>query len=431
MGIAGAVEFEKLTLTRAIDLALEKNRTTIADSYDKDAAKWGTAASVSNYLPKVYFTSSWSRIDDRRFEDAQEEAELAQQYGIDSEAWQDTYTSSLTLTQPIFNGGRELATILYANSYRKERSYNALNTRLSLVKDVTRVYYSVLTAKHMMFVTRESVALAAESLKVAQARFDINQIHRGEVLRWEANKAEAEVALIEAENTYEKAIISLANLLGVDLTKKFALISWTDKMVDEDLAKIESETLSGFPSSGEIGQHPSMKQVDESVYMSKVDRFSSIGNVLPSASFTYNYGWGTDDTIELDGEQFWTAGISVQIPLFQSLGGAFGIVQSHRTVQKAKTLREDARRGFMQQLHIARQNISTARKKVFASRKSQQYATENLSIVSERHKLGMSSNLNLIDAKYAYTQARSKSISAVGEFYQALAEYKYLTTVSK
>lgn len=424
-------EIETLTLDRAVELALEKNHSIIADQYEKDAAKWGTAASVSGYLPKVYFTSSWSRIDDRRYNDAKDAAELSQQYGIESEAWQDTYSSSLTLSQPIFNGGKELASILYANSYRKERSYNTLNTRLSLIRDVTTAYYAVLTAEQMLFVSRESVALADESLKVAQARFDIDQIHRGEVLRWEASRAEAEVVLIETENTYETAKIALANILGVEMTKRYTLAPWSDEMVDKDLLEIGEKTAAQIPSSASIGTHPSMRQVNEAVYMSKVERFSSIGNVLPSANFSYSYGWATDDTIALDGEQFWTAGVSIQIPLFQSLGGAFGIVQSHRTVQKTKTEREDARRGFVQQLHIARQNISTAQKKVQASRKSQQYATENLSIVKERHKLGMASNLKLIDAKYTYTQACSKNISAVGEFYKALAEYEYLTAKSK
>jgi len=43
----------------------------------------------------------------------------------------------------------------------------------------------------------------------------------------------------------------------------------------------------------------------------------------------------------------------------------------------------------------------------------------------------MTSNLDLIDAQFAYTSARAATIRAVGNFYSALADYDYMTAKAK
>lgn len=423
---------ELLTLDDAIKIALEKNRGLIADTYDMKSAKWGTAASVSNYLPKVYYTSTWSRIDDETLEEADEFFEFQKQLDPSAErsTWKDMYSSNITVAQPIFNGGQEIAGIMAANTQRKERTYNQENSRLALIRDVKAAYFSAITARELLNVANEAHSLAQESLNVAKSRYEIGQINKSEVLRWEANLYEAEVTRIEAENAQQGAIISLSNLLGVKLTNKFTLAFLQEEQINSDLNSIDPEKISQFPDTGKIATHPSVKQMDQAVKFAKVERFSSIGTILPRANFTYSYQWETNDTMEPDGDENWTMGIQVEIPLFQSLGGVFGITQSEYSVRKAKSDKEDYSRGFLQQLHMAQLTISSAKKKVQAAKTGEQFATENLDLVKGRHKLGMASNLDLIDAQFTYTQSRSSVIQALGDFYQALASYEYLTSQS-
>ena len=430
---APAQESDVLTLEQAIATALEQNRSHLADQHDKKSADWGTAQSVSGYLPKVYFVSTWTRLDDQSVEEANQGYEMARNMGIEADraAWEDMYQSRVSVVQPIFNGGQEIAAILAASTQRKERKYNLANRKLTLIRDVKTAYFSQLTTQQMMAVAFESVALAQESLNVAQARFELGQINRSKVLRWEANLAASEGAQIESENALESTRLSLINILGAPMNATYTLVPLTDDQVDKQLATVTSDSTASFPVPANVSAHPSSRQVDQSVALTKVERFSSVGMMLPNANFTYTYQWEQNDTMDLDGDENWSAGIQLEIPLFQSLAGVFGVGKSHHSVRKAQHTREDFTRGLLQQLRLAQLNIESAKKRVAASRKGQRYSEENLSLVQGRHKLGMASNLDLIDAKFAYTQARSDTIRATGDFFTALADYEYLTATSE
>jgi outer membrane protein TolC len=427
---AFADQGEPLTLEKAIALALDKNRGLIADTYDAQSAKWGTGASVSNYLPKVYFVSTWSRMDQQSIDDANAGVEAANELGIatDPVSWENMYRSYISVSQPIFNGGQEIAAIAAANAQRKERGFNALNSRYALIRDVKNSYYNVLAAQELLVVANESIDIAEESLKVAKTRHQIGQVNRSEVLRWEANRADAQVSRLEAENLLISAHLTLVNLLGVPMGTVFVLASGNQEKIVQDMASIDEDKFEAFPGAADVAAHPSVRQADETVALSKIDRFSSVGTILPRANFNYTYNWENNDTLDLDGGDNWTAGIQIEIPLFQSLGGVFKIGQSEKTVRKTQSNREDFIRGMLQQLYLAKLNMVFAKKRVLSAGKGQQFAKENLDLVSARNKLGMTSNLEQIDAKFAYTRARADYIRALSDFYKALADFEYLTS---
>jgi outer membrane protein len=420
---------ETLTLEQALERALGENRTLKASEYEKQSADWAEAQSVSGYLPKVYFVSSWTRLDDETVDRANQGYEMAKQFGQDAEksAWEDMYKSYFQVTQPIFNGGAEISAIMAADRQRKERKFKVSKTRLDTVRNVKTAYFAALTAEQMVAASEESMGLADESLKIAQARYELGQVDKSEVLRWESSYAEAEVGLIEAQNGRETAWIVLANLIGAALSERFALAQRTDQQISDDLIAAAETGAKEFPAPSDIGGHPAVKQIDQAVGLAKVDRFSSVGNMLPRANFSYQYSWLQNDTMDLDDRESWTAGIQVEIPLFQSLGGVFGIAKSQKSVRASQSSREDFVRGFLQQYHLAQLTIRSAKKSVLAAQKSESFAAQSLEIVKGRHKVGMASNLNLLDAQFAYTRSRSETIRKLGDFYSALADYEYFS----
>lgn len=431
--ISTAQSAEPLTLEKAIETALAKNPSLAADSYDKESANWTTAASVSGYLPKVYFVSTWSRMDDESIDRANAGYEASKALGMDVDpgAWENMYQSYISVTQPIFNGGAEISAIMAANTSRLERDYNLENSRLALIRDVKAAYHAVLTSQSLLEVAKEASALAAESLNVAKTRFQIGQLNKSEVLRWEASLADTEVTILEAQSNLENAMYTLANLLGEDFSTQYTILPLTEKQINSDMGAIDIESITAPVNSKDVLSHPSIRQVNQSVSLAKIDTFSSVGKMLPRVNFSYTYSWEQNDTMDLDGEESWIAGVQMEIPIFQSLGGIFGTVSSHKSVRSTQSSLENFTRGFIQQYRIARLNINSAMKRVIAARKGMSFAKETWDMVNARHKLGMTSNLELIDAQLVYTKAHLKVIQAVGDFYQALAAYDYLTAKSK
>ncbi len=426
---------EVLTLEKAVSLAMENNRSLNAQKYNESAAKWGQAESVSAYLPKVYFKSSATRIDPdtlEEIEDAYDETKkLYNSFGMDTSelepsGWKDTYSSYVQVVQPIFNGGAEIAGIHAATMEKRRQVHHTQDMTAATVNEVKQAYYQAQRAFSLEDTSREALELAKETLKLTKARYEVGQVSKAEVLRWESQVAQVEGDLIEASNTMRLARLSMNMVIGAELTQTWDFPP-TNLDAEPGMGK-PLKTLTEFPDFSQYSAHPSIKEMDDTVGLSKSERLGSISNVLPSLNFVFNYNWESNDTLELDGDESWTATLSLEIPIFQSLGGAFGIMGSQRKVQASRLQRDEYRRSFLTRAYSAQLNKRSAAQRVKAARSELAFADENMKIVKEREILGAATNLDLLDAQFSYIQAKTRLVSALADLLIATAEYDYIAT---
>jgi len=429
LGAAGAAA-EELTLDRAVELALANNQTLRAAQYDASAAAWGFGKSISAWLPKVFLDSSWTRPDPETVRDAEQSYESLKRFSPDAQPsiFENNYSTSISLVQPIFNGGAELAAIEAGNINRRGADLTAADTRLQTVLDVKKSYYTVQKTKALLRVARESLTLAQESLKFAKARLEIGAGTDSDVLRWEAEVAGAQGNLAAADNAYAQALMNLARVIGRPIDEKFQLPEMGEDLEPQVLADAEKADLAGAKSTLPLVNHPALGAADASVDLAQVNTWAAAGKFLPNINFTYTYQWPTDDTIWLEGERNWTMGVTVEIPLFQGLGAIMGTGQSYRQEQSAKMKAEAFDQTFFQRAYAALLTLRSARLRVVSARQAVKYAQANLAIVEKRGELGLSSNLEVLDTQILYKRAQSDLIGSISDFFLALAEWEYVTS---
>ncbi|MCB9477688.1 MAG: TolC family protein [Deltaproteobacteria bacterium] len=435
LGAAPAMAAEMLTLPKAIEMALEKNRNLVATQLDADAAKWSQYQSVSGYLPKVYFNTSVTRIDQDTLDQLEEYDEVQRQFAeiqgrdpddIDETAIEDTYSSSIRVVQPIFNGGKEIVAIKAATHEKRRQQLAYEDTLASTKNTVSQAFYEAQKAASLEQTAKEALALSKETLRTTNARFEVGQLSRAEVMRWESQVANAEGNLIEATNALRLARLNLNAVIGAELPTEWEFPEVTDTIADEVLDNGEKAADGPMPDPATVTDHPAVMQVGETVNLAKSEEWNAATNVLPSANFVFNYAWENNDTLDLDGDENWTATISVEIPLFQSLGGIFGITSAHKSLLSAELQEDEFRRGFLQRLQNARLNLKAAAQRVKASRKEVAFAEENFEIVKTRESIGAATNLELLDAQFSYIQAKGRLATAIADLQIAGAEWEYV-----
>ncbi|MCC6160143.1 MAG: TolC family protein [Deltaproteobacteria bacterium] len=434
--LSSPVAAEMLTLESAVSIALENNRSLAAAGLEAQGAGYGQAKSISGYLPKVYFNSSVTRMDPDTFDRMEQSDERQRQFfesmGIDTSqmepsVFETTYQSSVQVRQPIFNGGKEIVGIQSATVQKRQKRFAEEDVHASTANDVKKAFFEAQKAAALERTQQEAVALAQETLKLTKARFEVGQVSRAEVLRWESQAASAEGGLIQAKNGVRLARLNLNGVMGVELDRAW---EYPEIVMELDAASLaKGQEIGAMPpaKSEDIAAHPSMKNVDASLDLSKTARNYEVTNVLPNLNFIYNYAWEDNDTLELDGDDGWTATVALELPLFQSLGGAFGIAQAHRNLLAAQKRQDDARRGFIQRMNAAQLNMASAIQRVEAARKNLSFAEETYKIVQSRLELGAASNIDLLDAQANYISAKSGLVDAVADFRIAESEWDYLT----
>jgi len=423
---------EVLTLDKAIEMALENNHALRAAQYNASAANWGLGQAISGWLPHVYFNSSWSRPDEDTLDEADEYFEMMKAFDPSAKRtlWEDNYSSSIYLVQPIFNGGAEYVAIHSAAINRETADLAAQDTYLQVALEVKKAYYEALKTKALFRVVTESLSLARQSLELANARREVGQATVSDVLRWEAEVANAEGSLAEADNAFALAKMALAQVIGEAVDREIELPELDVSVSPEEMQQAEMAATADTEAQTQIGNHPAVQAQDNAVELARVSNLQSIGALLPNVNFTYNYSWETNDTMELDGDTAWTMGIGVEIPLFQSFGAVSGIGSTCRQLHATRMNVESYRRTFLQRTFAARLNLRAGRLRVLSAQKATQSAEANLHIVESREQLGMANNLELLDAQLAYKTAQSNLISAISDFKIALADWEYVTAAA-
>ncbi len=420
---------DELTLEKAIELALAQSRSVQQAAHERSAADWGLARSVSSYLPRVSYNTAWTRIDDETFDAADEMFELTKRLDPDAEpsVFRDSYSSSLSVLQPIFNGGGEYVAIKAAAIGRKNAHLGEQDARMSVVLEVKQAYYGVMTARALMVVTRESLALARESLRLQRARFEVGSATKSDTLRWEAEAAGAEGAVAEAENAHAQALMQLARAIGGPVAKRWELPSFDEDGVMEKIEAARKIEGAGIDDPLSINNHPAMRQTAGGVKLAGVETEAQVGGLLPNVNFFYNYNWATNDTLGPDEDTNWNMGIAVEIPLLQGLGRVTGIGQTVRAKQQARVGVEQFNRSFLQRAYASKLNLRSARLRVASARKGVAASQANLEIVESRATLGMATSLEQLDARLAYLRGRSDLIGAISDFHIALADWEYVS----
>ncbi len=133
---------------------------------------------------------------------------------------------------------------------------------------------------------------------------------------------------------------------------------------------------------------------------------------LPDINFSYSYAWQDNDTPELDGFKSWNATIQVSYALFNELHDVADLQRARAETRQLEKLEEDFERSIFVSLYTALNTIKSSLARINLSEKTLIHANDNLEIIQSRYNLGLSSNIDLIDAQVLESTAQVDLINA-------------------
>ncbi len=319
-------------------------------------------------------------------------------------------TSGLTLTQPIFSGGKLI------NEYKFARlgvDYTVIQsevTRQNLILDVNDAYYGVMLAMKLLQVANESVR-ALEALRNQTMEFyKAGVVPKVDVLSTEGQLAQARIQRTQAIT---------------DIQKQTAQLNYLLRNPQETPTKIV-EDLSYQPTDYEIpqiyaiaaGNRLEIRQanisVDQALALIKVAK----GDLLPNISAKVNGSRTNDDwnTLDPEGTNYWT--------LQGTLTWTFDFFRRRMAVQERRVsearsfvAREQLVEQIMNDVKQAYMDMKRSESDIFDNRKAVEFRRENFRINQERYKEQVATYVEVLDAQ------RQLSLSE-GDYYTSLIGYK-------
>jgi outer membrane protein TolC len=409
---------EPLTLDQCLDLALRQNPAILKSQAEMRRTHGLIVEARAEAFPQVVASGSASVVEER---------------ALDAMAGTDPYdnqrhpwNAKIEVTQLLYSGGRVNAGLRAAQLTKDVALLGFQRAVADTVLAVRRNFYQILLAQSLVTVREQSVNLLESQLKDVRSRFDAGTVPQFNVLRAEVELANAKPPLIRAQNNLRLARESLVRLLALDDSTKqdFTSLRVTGQLTYESRAWELAPALAQA-----LDQRPELKQAAKQVSLYDQAIIAAGAGSKPTVSLfgnygVHNYAFSDDAAHTRDGL---TVGARVSWPAFDGFLTKGRVQQAQAQRASAAIDETDARRGVELEVRQAYSDYKQALELLETQKKTVEAAEESLRLADARFKAGAGTQLDVLSAQTALTEARSNQIQALYEYNLANANLDRVT----
>jgi len=407
---------DTLSLQTTLEYALESN-FDIRLALEAIREQEGLIVEIrARALPRVSLNASYSQVDEG----------LTDTIGGLFPAREENWSITLAARQTLYEGGGVRAA-LDAQKLAQESVLLALETTISdALLEVRTRYYSALLAREQIEVESLNIQLLEETLQNARNRREAGEASDFEVLRSEVLLANAKAPLIRAQGDYRVAIDQLRQSMGYqnyrrDPSNLEKVPELTDELAyrpfDYDLQQSLRTALS---------ERSEIKQLAAAAKAREAGLTIARSSGLPKVELVGTYGKQRATTSGSfdDGPEGWTLGLEASWSLWDGAETRGRRLQARSQLERAR-LEEDAVRLAVEvQVRQAISALREADQLAQSAVRVVDQALEALRLANNRLEAGAISDLDVLEARVALTEARTNALAANFQHLVAAARYR-------
>ncbi len=409
----------ELTLTQSIDLALRQNPGVLKAQQELKRSHGVYIEARSGFMPQANVSGQYTRI-------APEGVDKFPFAGTNAPALvfknqEQPWNVTLEVSQVIYSGGRIAANIRSAKLGDQIALLDFHRVVADTVLSVRNTFYRILLAQQQVGVREESVKLLARQLEDVRHRFDAGDVPKFNVLRAEVELANARPPLIRTQNELRLAKENLVKLLAIDTpgqTNDFTTVKFVGQLTAEspryELSKALGEALA---------RRPELQQAEKRTAVAEQDIKAARAGNLPELSIFGGYQvfdstFRNDPSETVDG---WMAGARVSWNIFDGGLTRGRLSQARARREETKFDFADTRRSIELEVRRAYSDYLQSVELLEAQKKTVEQAEESLRLAESRFTAGAGTQLDVLSAQTALTEARSNQAQALYDFNVAVA----------
>lgn len=321
----------------------------------------------------------------------------------------NSHSNSITASLPIFTGGELQGQIGQAKAnYRsmlsaEEQAYNEMK------ETATTGYFNMLNATNMKALRQESVDRLQAHLDNVIAQYNVGIVARADVLRSEVELANAQQNYITASNQYDVAEATLNNIIGTPLG--------TTLLLKDRLQYEPYENDMAYCLAYSEQHRPELKQAEYAVDSAEAALVVARSGHMPKVYANASNNWGGNGSDwPGDDDENWSVGVTASMNVFDSGVTWSKIHAAQENLAKAKESQRQIKDNVELEVRTDYLSMREAEKRITTAQVAVASAEEDYHIAVVRYQAGVGTNIDVMDAQEALTQAKTN-------YYQALYNY--------
>ncbi len=319
----------------------------------------------------------------------------------------NTFAAGLTLTQPIFMGGkiRELYNI--SKNQEEIATISLDNNIQETLLEVDEAYWRVVSLMHKKELASKYVSLLEKLENDINAMAKEGFATKGDILKVRVKLNEAQMTLNIVENGLSLSNMALMQICGLDLD--------SNNIIDDTIDNSDILSLDVKSVENAIDNRPEIKTLKQFKMMSESNYKLTKGKFLPEIAIQGAYNTTNPNAyngIQRNFDGSFSIGVMVNIPIFH-FGERGHLIKAAKAKQNVVNYRiQEAKEKITLQINQSSFRLNEAYKRVVMSNSNLEKADENLRFANEAFKEGFVNTTEVMEAQTAWLSANSQLIDS-------------------
>jgi outer membrane protein TolC len=333
-----------------------------------------------------------------------------------------TATGALTMNLPVF------APAVYQNMKLTKEDIllaqeKARSSRLDLVNQVTKAYYSALLAQDSYGVMKKAYNTSKENFDVVNNKFKVGRVSEYDKISAEVQMRSMNSSLVSAQTGLNLAMLQLKVLMGVTAN--------VDIAIDDSLNRYESTLVLPQANDGtlSLGNNSTLLQMDYNMQLLERTRKLLKTNFMPTVAIQLSgqYQSVSNPDWNVLGYSYSpsaSVALAVNIPIFHA--DNWTKLKSNRLqISQLEDTRLDTERKLNMAMESYKQNMASTIAQVESNSEAVKQAGKAVQISEKRYEVGRGTILELNQSETALTQAELTYVQSIYDYLTNKADLDY------
>lgn len=404
---------EKITLRKAITIALNQNTSVIKSANSLEISTAAVKNAYGNLLPTLNLSSGWNwqRVSNSKGATVVNYFGEAQTLGP-TETDSRSYSMSLGGNVTLFDGLANISTINQKKNDLQSAKYDLEKLRQDVTLQTVNLFIIITNNEKILKFQEEDLKFNEDMLKKVKEMFDLKMKANVDLYSQEYQTSNSQLSYLQAKNNYEKSKITLLNYLSKDILKDYTF-EMDSSYFPESVKNIDDiEALYKTALMNRSDYQSSKLKLESSEYQLTIAR----GGFLPSLSGNYGFSTSATQPRDLFNRKVYSFGLSFSFPIFSRWSTELAMqsaqVQNKNTNEDLSALE----RQIKSDLKNAALDLQTARLQLDVTKAALKSALETWQIKRDSYTLGTATFIDQQQSYRDYIQATNNAIASESNY---------------
>lgn len=323
------------------------------------------------------------------------------------------HDTKIRVTQPVFE-----PRIYFNAKIKKELSRIESSSKQAfareLIAEIKQAFFNYLKTENLLDLLSETGLLLQENLDVSQSLYENDKVTQANVYRAEAELAEWEQSLAQAEKHNDAARSYFNFLLNRELDAPIERQSFQDSTFV--LPPLQETIDAALSNRQELFQL--RRSIDIAGHQVRLHRSS----FLPSVSVAADYGFQGKEYSFTEKDDYWMASAVASWNLFNGFQDKNQIQMAKLEKRRQQLKLEQVKNQLRMDVRSKHYAVQVAERSKEAARKKRRSAQKAFEIIKQRYNEGIVPHIEFIDSRHMLTQAEINDLNATYDYWIHVAQ---------